>query len=154
MQKTAYELRISDWSSDVCSSDLGVELRRRQLEAVAPGVAVDHREVGVLVAVVEAEPEAEAVGQADLLLHRLGGMDRGRALVLDNVARHQVAAIGGGVEDAVGGASLDAAFQHRLQRLVAGVLAADAAVVATQHAGARDVAPVEPGSAPGRDSAG
>src|SRR3546814_4103411 len=25
-QKTAYEMRISDWSSDVCSSDLGVEL--------------------------------------------------------------------------------------------------------------------------------
>src|SRR3546814_8691143 len=24
-QKTAYEMRISDWSSDVCSSDLGVE---------------------------------------------------------------------------------------------------------------------------------
>src|SRR3546814_2709147 len=23
-QKTAYEMRISDWSSDVCSSDLGV----------------------------------------------------------------------------------------------------------------------------------
>src|SRR3546814_6395710 len=26
-QKTAYELRISDWSSDVCSSDLHVLLR-------------------------------------------------------------------------------------------------------------------------------
>src|SRR3546814_10300091 len=25
-QKTAYEMRISDWSSDVCSSDLKVEL--------------------------------------------------------------------------------------------------------------------------------
>src|SRR3546814_3678341 len=25
-QKTAYEMRISDWSSDVCSSDLGEEL--------------------------------------------------------------------------------------------------------------------------------
>src|SRR3546814_3196347 len=25
MQKTAYEVRISDWSSDVCSSDLGLE---------------------------------------------------------------------------------------------------------------------------------
>src|SRR3546814_7379477 len=25
-QKTAYEMRISDWSSDVCSSDLTVEL--------------------------------------------------------------------------------------------------------------------------------
>src|SRR3546814_8480883 len=24
-QKTAYEMRISDWSSDVCSSDLGLE---------------------------------------------------------------------------------------------------------------------------------
>src|SRR3546814_3045518 len=24
-QKTAYEMRISDWSSDVCSSDLGQE---------------------------------------------------------------------------------------------------------------------------------
>src|SRR3546814_6925666 len=25
-QKTAYEMRISDWSSDVCSSDLGVAI--------------------------------------------------------------------------------------------------------------------------------
>src|SRR3546814_4119902 len=28
-QKTAYEMRISDWSSDVCSSDL-IDLRRQQ----------------------------------------------------------------------------------------------------------------------------
>src|SRR3546814_8991732 len=28
-QKTAYEMRISDWSSDVCSSDLPVGIRRR-----------------------------------------------------------------------------------------------------------------------------
>ena len=27
-QKTAYEMRISDWSSDVCSSDLTVHVRR------------------------------------------------------------------------------------------------------------------------------
>src|SRR3546814_10825516 len=27
-QKTAYEMRISDWSSDVCSSDLGLHRRR------------------------------------------------------------------------------------------------------------------------------
>src|SRR3546814_7060299 len=26
-QKTAYEMRISDWSSDVCSSDLGFPMR-------------------------------------------------------------------------------------------------------------------------------
>src|SRR3546814_20058886 len=30
-QKTAYEMRISDWSSDVCSSDLGVALEQRLL---------------------------------------------------------------------------------------------------------------------------
>src|SRR3546814_114954 len=30
-QKTAYEMRISDWSSDVCSSDLAVEQRRPDL---------------------------------------------------------------------------------------------------------------------------
>src|SRR3546814_21188663 len=28
-QKTAYEMRISDWSSDVCSSDLFADLKRR-----------------------------------------------------------------------------------------------------------------------------
>src|SRR3546814_9660042 len=30
-QKTAYEMRISDWSSDVCSSDLRFLERRHQL---------------------------------------------------------------------------------------------------------------------------
>src|SRR3546814_2139284 len=29
-QKTAYEMRISDWSSDVCSSDLGRACAARQ----------------------------------------------------------------------------------------------------------------------------
>src|SRR3546814_3789358 len=33
-QKTAYEMRISDWSSDVCSSDLGkqIALTKRMYE--------------------------------------------------------------------------------------------------------------------------
>src|SRR3546814_16290456 len=44
MQKTAYELRISDWSSDVCSSDLevtidGLALRGRIAEAYPQGIA-------------------------------------------------------------------------------------------------------------------
>src|SRR3546814_4869430 len=30
-QKTAYEMRISDWSSDVCSSDLDVGVLRHDL---------------------------------------------------------------------------------------------------------------------------
>src|SRR3546814_6037946 len=29
-QKTAYEMRISDWSSDVCSSDLGLRTHRAE----------------------------------------------------------------------------------------------------------------------------
>src|SRR3546814_2925382 len=32
-QKTAYEMRISDWSSDVCSSDLFQELTGLRIEA-------------------------------------------------------------------------------------------------------------------------
>src|SRR3546814_9101918 len=35
-QKTAYEMRISDWSSDVCSSDLGPGAVVRQVERVHP----------------------------------------------------------------------------------------------------------------------
>src|SRR3546814_6853399 len=35
-QKTAYEMRISDWSSDVCSSDLGVSFAPAKRAAVWP----------------------------------------------------------------------------------------------------------------------
>src|SRR3546814_3589713 len=39
-QKTAYEMRISDWSSDVCSSDLkGLQSLREYLHAAAQSVA-------------------------------------------------------------------------------------------------------------------
>src|SRR3546814_2666193 len=34
-QKTAYEMRISDWSSDVCSSDLGNDKRLFEKEMAA-----------------------------------------------------------------------------------------------------------------------
>src|SRR3546814_18203427 len=38
-QKTAYEVRISDWSSDVCSSDLLDSQERRRTGAHPPPVA-------------------------------------------------------------------------------------------------------------------
>src|SRR3546814_2598498 len=38
-QKTAYEMRISDWSSDVCSSDLAVPRRPEVVAASASAVA-------------------------------------------------------------------------------------------------------------------
>src|SRR3546814_3249433 len=34
MQKTAYDMRISDWSSDVCSSDLSADGRARSFGRV------------------------------------------------------------------------------------------------------------------------
>src|SRR3546814_9011935 len=40
-QKTAYEMRISDWSSDVCSSDL-----QEQAEHQPPQAAVLHQRKG------------------------------------------------------------------------------------------------------------
>src|SRR3546814_9929167 len=48
-QKTAYEMRISDWSSDVCSSDLLADAARRKklgsaLETFA-GEPRDHQKV-------------------------------------------------------------------------------------------------------------
>src|SRR3546814_4483123 len=44
-QKTAYEMRISDWSSDVCSSDLGTDVRpstrfKRSPECVRTGIPI------------------------------------------------------------------------------------------------------------------
>src|SRR3546814_986507 len=40
-QKTAYEMRISDWSSDVCSSDLAVAYAGRILAFSATAQDVD-----------------------------------------------------------------------------------------------------------------
>src|SRR3546814_4986286 len=61
-QKTAYEKRISDWSSDVCSSDLaqvdqGLRHHHRVLEE---HVVVDH-----------------AVGDQQVVLQAFGVLDRG-----------------------------------------------------------------------------
>ena len=93
-------------------------------------IAPHHREIFVLAAAVEAEPQTEAVRQRNLLLDRFAGIDRGRAFVLDHVARQQMPAVRGGVEDDVVGPALDAAFQHRLQRFVGGVVAVEGEVVA------------------------
>src|SRR3546814_4288419 len=62
-QKTAYDMRISDWSSDVCSSDLGVRLEwlKEVVDYIAgyfdlPNLNVPEFKVDTL----------EAVGQGEL----------------------------------------------------------------------------------------
>src|SRR3546814_11859143 len=42
-QKTAYEMRISDWSSDVCSSDLVLDLIRRLRDDGIAVILISHR---------------------------------------------------------------------------------------------------------------
>src|SRR3546814_17901990 len=63
-QKTAYEMRISDWSSDVCSSDL-VQRHRDRSERVLHIVASRHRQVDArnraAIAIAVAHPDVEAV---------------------------------------------------------------------------------------------
>src|SRR3546814_2231492 len=60
-QKTAYEMRISDWSSDVCSSDLGhvpVEVVGLQVKRV--GVGQEHRQaLRDLLAIGRAQPDID-----------------------------------------------------------------------------------------------
>src|SRR3546814_18023343 len=55
-QKTAYEMRISDWSSDVCSSDL--------LALATRTIAIEHQVVG------GAHRISERVGDRDSALFR------------------------------------------------------------------------------------
>src|SRR3546814_1494755 len=66
-QKTAYEMRISDWSSDVCSSDLSESRQSRgsiehlgPLVRCAPGHFRPHRQQPLTVAVVRLAAVAPA----------------------------------------------------------------------------------------------
>src|SRR3546814_7104571 len=52
-QKTAYEMRISDWSSDVCSSDLGFP--RRSLAPSFAGQALRFRQQALERDILETE---------------------------------------------------------------------------------------------------
>src|SRR3546814_5271192 len=75
-QKTAYEMRISDWSSDVCSSDLGIA----DVQRSAPGKGL---------------PVASAARRQHAIEHVDPAFDR-----TDNVVRlahaHQVTGLVGG----------------------------------------------------------
>src|SRR3546814_13428429 len=92
-QKTAYEMRISDWSSGVCSSDLAVEdigdvaLRRIGNRA---------RLLGVIALVIGGDGD-EAVGQAEiveLIDGRQPGAERLRHAFGDIVDRDEEVAVG------------------------------------------------------------
>src|SRR3546814_10741719 len=62
-QKTAYEMRISDWSSDVCSSDLGTGRKGEMcLRSAAEGVIFANHLFGVTVKFVSGDDEVALIG--------------------------------------------------------------------------------------------
>src|SRR3546814_18938214 len=69
MQKTAYEMRISDWSSDVCSSDLlGRQLAGQLVEEDLAGLYLGYIDVFVgLVGLVDGARPAQHDRKAALL---------------------------------------------------------------------------------------
>src|SRR3546814_4259818 len=77
-QKTAYELRISDWSSDVCSSDLAGQFERARIAERhgAGGVGPD---VGTALLFRHGHPDGDAGlfrrGDEAWIIGRGGGAD-------------------------------------------------------------------------------
>src|SRR3546814_4091465 len=86
-QKTAYEMRISDWSSDVCSSDLVAHQRRFEVAALGQRFAVSieasakraHHLADVL-----ADDEITDAELADLAVH----VEIGRASCRERVCQY------------------------------------------------------------------
>src|SRR3546814_5707810 len=79
-QKTAYEMRISDWSSDVCSSDLGPRSDRRVVIADAGVDILAVERDAQPVRNIPAEIEAEILCDLLVLERVRGGVDLRRAL--------------------------------------------------------------------------
>src|SRR3546814_1938633 len=69
-QKTAYEMRISDWSSDVCSSDLVRALGEHAEAPVGLEVGLLHEVLGV--GWVAGHPQRRGVERAHVLHRELG----------------------------------------------------------------------------------
>src|SRR3546814_1973065 len=92
-QKTAYEMRIRDWSSDVCSSDLGVPFEKTAyqinqlcgsgLRAVALGYqAIRNGDSAIVVAGGQ-----ESMSQAPHCMHLRSGVKMGNAEMIDTMIK-------------------------------------------------------------------
>src|SRR3546814_5332150 len=92
-QKTAYEMRISDWSSDVCSSDLRLKLRDDTC-------LVSRQNIGTNL--VDAEPRGHrsrgplivAGRHDDAKAERVQCLERRRGGLLDRIGRSEERRVG------------------------------------------------------------
>src|SRR3546814_10087068 len=97
-QKTAYEMRISDWSSDVCSSDLGKShstRRRSDMKksvtfalglALTAGLAACGQQGETSKPAVDAAAPAKAVGAMATLAEPRHGKGTGSVTAIDPAA--------------------------------------------------------------------
>ncbi len=67
------------------SSRLPVKVGCRDSKFEVPCVAIYHGKIVVLRTVVEAQPKTEAIGERNLLLDCLVGVDGGRTFILEHV---------------------------------------------------------------------
>src|SRR3546814_2645799 len=72
-QKTAYEMRISDWSSDVCSSDLASPTRQATLSRECRSLS--GREKVVIKRLAVKNMKGESIVQCSLIQHFRPGSD-------------------------------------------------------------------------------
>src|SRR3546814_19035449 len=114
-QKTAYEMRISDWSSDVCSSDLDVDRLVRSRDQFRDdlvrndSIAVEDDEIPVHF--LARDPAgAEIVGTLQERVEQGADARPGVAVALGRMIRHEPGAGSGdddGVLDAIGAGHRD-----------------------------------------------
>src|SRR3546814_7158832 len=87
-QKTAYEMRISDWSSDVCSSDLST-CRTRAFAAKLVAVQWTFSDIGLIAVAVDraaGQTHREVVGQRQI------DAELRFIATVAAIARHEIAA--------------------------------------------------------------
>src|SRR3546814_3216438 len=87
-QKTAYEMRISDWSSDVCSSDLDAVTDRRYPDIGEAGQL--HRAVQFVDQLLRRHPRPPLVARFELdgCLEHLQRREIGRASGRERVCKY------------------------------------------------------------------
>src|SRR3546814_6133138 len=83
-QKTAYELRMSDWSSDVCSSDLRMPVGRLHLRRETDATQLGRDMVGRLLAVLGKGRVGRHRGNAQ---QREQPLDTGIHILIDEIGR-------------------------------------------------------------------
>src|SRR3546814_12262296 len=88
-QKTAYEMRISDWSSDVCSSDLSLELP--VLSGSVGPRAIDVSRLYAETGCFTYDPGFTSTASCDSNITYIDGEDgilKHRGYVIEDVAEH------------------------------------------------------------------